>query len=217
MKIIFIIFIYLSIFSSNIYSQSDTLNENYFKNIQLVLKNDSSIKDVRYICEKYKNGIIEAQHIYVKFNNDSIDRYWRLGKCFHYYKNGKMKTITNVDLLTKTHNSIDINFTENGDTSWTSVYENYNSKMVPFNTIFSQAGFGKIYEMTTDKYTDIKYKNGIKHKSVTYDYVDDGWLKVKAMFYKNVGSIGRIEDYNDRLIQVENYVRMKNNKTTPNK
>jgi hypothetical protein len=158
MRVYMIFVIFSSIIVSEVNGQTDTINFSYYQYLQNILSKDSSIKDFRYVCNKYKNGKIKDQHMYVKYKSDSIERFWRIGKCFYYYENGNLESSTDIDLILKKHVGIGLSLDEKGDTTWATFWGNLNGKVLPTNTIFSVDGLGKIYEMYPDKYKEILEK-----------------------------------------------------------
>lgn len=203
MRAIFLVLCTITFLTGKLFGQTDTINEYYFTNLQTLLAKDSTIKDIKYVCKRHKNGKVEEQHMYVKYKTDSIERFWRLGKCFHYYENGNLKASTNIDLVLKKFVGIGLNLDIKGDTTWATFFSNENGRTFPTVTIFKQGDLGKVYEMIPDKYTDVFYKKGKRKKaSITICNSKNCYTPIK-IYYKNDGTIDRVEDMTETYKELE--------------
>jgi hypothetical protein len=100
MKIYFVTTI-ITLFSLNLAFCQKGFNKDYYQNLKSELLKDSAISDVRLNERKYNNGIQKRMFVMVKFKNDSINRYWTVGKLESYYKNGHLKESSIYDLKSK--------------------------------------------------------------------------------------------------------------------
>ncbi len=105
-------------------SSQDKYNIDYFIKLKDYLKRDSSIKEYKFIEDKYWGGQIKQQLMLVKYKDDPIDRYWRLGKSFSYFKNGKIAGIDNVDLINKVLVDTLIGYYRNGNIHMMIIWQN---------------------------------------------------------------------------------------------
>lgn len=191
-------------FSFKLYGQIDTLNQSYFENLKKDLLKDSSIIDIKYVCETYSNKAIKTQHIYVKYKDDKINGYWRVGKCFHYYPNGKIELVSNIDISTKKYNGLTASIDQNGDTLETTIWENYKNKTMPPDVIYKIDTIGEIHELYPDKITEIKYKKGKRKSAITSIYIGDNTMtNLMEIYYNKDGSIDKIKDYSDQVSEIE--------------
>jgi hypothetical protein len=194
---ILVLIIPLILMTTNAFGQSDTINSAYFSRLQEILSKDSLIKDYRYVCNKFKSGKIKEQHMYVKYKTDSIERFWRIGKCYHYYENGNLESTTDVDIILKKHVGKSVNLDINGDTTSATFWGNQNGKVMLVFTVFSVDNLGRIYEMYPDKYIDVTYKKGKRKKAVITLCNGQYCYTSSKIYYKKDGTIDRIEDFND--------------------
>jgi len=82
-------------------SNNDTINHSYFNILKIVLSQDESIKTIKFEEKHYWNGKLKSQYMYVSLNNDSVERFWSVGKGFWFHKNGKLKGFLSHDIKTK--------------------------------------------------------------------------------------------------------------------
>lgn len=198
MRIIILTIIQLLIFQL-INGQNDTLNQSYFSQLKKELQADSIINQIKYKCKLYDNGTVKEQHMYVKYKNDSIDRFWRVGECFHYYENGQLMSNTNIDIKSRVFTAQSISYTEQGDTSLITIWDNYKGRTFPIHTVFNQGDLGKVYELQPDLYHEITFKNGIRIKKKTTLCPKDYCMTLRIEYYKKDGSIKNIKDNSSQL------------------
>jgi len=159
MKIYFIATI-ITLFSFNLAFCQKGFNANYYQNLKSELLKDSDINDVRLNDKNYNNGIQKRMFASVNFKNDSISRYWIIGKLESYYKNGQIKESSNYDLKSKFIGGKYIHFRKNGK-------------------VFYEIDF---YEHSSGYYTTKYYKSYFKlpDSGLAKFYLKDGRLGVEG-------------------------------------
>lgn len=197
------------IISSKAYSQLDTTNEHYFTNLSLELSRDSTVKDIKYICEHYNNSQIKAQHLYVKFKKDTVDGYWRVGKCFHYYESGQLQFVSNIDLTTRKYDGITASLDLNGDTLSAAIWGNYHNRLMPPNSTYSVDSVGNVYELHPDMVTTINYKKGKRKSAETDVFTGYYTVNLSKVYYKKDGTIDRVKDNTAEVLEIEKQGKMK--------
>jgi hypothetical protein len=206
-KVALLILIFLFNFTGHLYCQIDTINESYFKNLQKDLLTDPTVKDVKYVCERYNGTSIKTQHIYVMYKTDTIVGYWRVGKCFHYYPNGNLELFSNINLVTKKYDGITAGLGLNGDTLEVTIWGNYKNRMIPPNVVYKIDSIGQIHELHSDELTNIKYKKGKRKSAETSVFLGDYMTKLREVSYNKDGSVDKVKDYSEQVSKLEKKVK----------
>jgi hypothetical protein len=116
----------LIFFCISIYSQ-DTLNERYFSKLIDNITKTTDIKDYKLIIKRFHNNHIKEQRLIVKYNSDSIDRYWRIGQYFAYYRNGNIKISEKIDPYKRIRTDTAYNFYKKGKIKYIIIWNNENT------------------------------------------------------------------------------------------
>ena len=116
---IYLVATIITLFSFNHAFCQKGLKADYYQNLKSELLKDSSIIDVKLNDQKYRNGIQKRIFTTVKLKNDSINRYWFVGKSESYYKNGQLKESSTYDLKGKFAGSKHIFLRKNGNSQQT--------------------------------------------------------------------------------------------------
>ena len=65
-------------------------NESYYKKLLVELEENDRIADVELFKKTYKGGTIKTVFVKAKFKEDNSNRYWLVGRCQGFYKNGQL-------------------------------------------------------------------------------------------------------------------------------
>lgn len=172
-------------------------SEKYFIDKKKELEKSDKFKEVVVKKTYFKNGKLKKHSLYVKLNNDSIDRYFHVGKCFEFYKNGRIGLFHHVNPQSFIESEISFFYKKNGklidiyiskfgggikslipDTS--SLY-NFNSKFILIDYIDENVKLvpsPKIdiinglptYDLFPETYTSLIFKEGVIKERTNYRY-----------------------------------------------
>jgi hypothetical protein len=187
-KIIVLTFLLQIFLAVNIFAQ-DTINFKYYDNLKFVLKKDLSLNEIKYIETRYSNGKIKFQGILVKLKNDSNNRFWQVGKSFGYYKNGKLKGYSNVDLITKTQIDTSYWYDKYGRPKKITIFSDCLNNRLLANTVFKNQ-----YVYYPCKFTEMIYINGkiwIKRDQVYCEKKRNLYIDGEVIYYKDDGMINK--------------------------
>lgn len=172
------------------YCQLDTINNKYFSNLRTTLSKDSNVKEVKFVQKRifHNKGIIQS--MYVKYNNDQNNRYWRIGKEFIYNtSNNSLGYISNVNVQNKVLSDTSYSYNENGTLAGLYIYNlKYDSTVAikKANSLLS-AIFGNYYERIPNLYKSIEYScNGDTITEKTYKYTEiEGFVLDGDVIYRD--------------------------------
>jgi hypothetical protein len=194
-----IIFAIVVLFQSlPIYTQ-DTLNAAYYKNLVEILIIDQNVKKTKLIQKYLANGEYFKQELYVKYKDDPLNRFWRIGRDFGYDAKNKNLVFTSyVDIKSKILSDTSFSYDENGKISMLIIYNTNSNRIIPVKIKFSFFSiFRKYYENTPSQFKIIMFHNSKKTYEEQYCYFDNkGFLKDGEMtYYKEDGTMDKVVKY----------------------
>jgi len=92
-----LVFLAICIFIINEGFGQTNSDKAYFENLQNTLINNSDVESVKMQNKEYKNGTQKFIYVLAKSKSDSLNRFWFVGRCVEYYKNGQLKYSSNYD------------------------------------------------------------------------------------------------------------------------
>jgi hypothetical protein len=119
MRTLEVIIIIFFLFSYTAYSQKQTPSA-YKDSVTKVLKQRTDIADFFFDEEYHSNKQLAQQKLYVKYKTDSIDRYFQVGQCFHYRRNGMLMQYHEIDINTLIETGLLVTYNKKGEIKWSS-------------------------------------------------------------------------------------------------
>lgn len=144
----------------NAYSQMDTINATYFANLKVILSKDPNIKQIKFVQKKIADDKGFRQIMYVKFKNDSKNRYWHVGKEFIYNSsNNSLGAVRNADLIKGILIDTSYYYDENNHIIALEVFDSKSEFTIPVKQLegFWSWIFSKYFENSPNIYSTTQY------------------------------------------------------------
>ncbi len=205
------LFIYsLFVFTGNLANAQDALNQPYFDSLRQVMSRDSNVRKIKFIQTRYLNRNIESQRLFVKYEDDTTNWYWQVGKSFVYYKNGQLSDFDKVDIETKSLTDTSYFYNKAGEPLEIIIYKNIShERKVGVRILFEFKYFFNINKFCVKwpyQFISILYNEGKVYSKHPYtlskelEYVLDG----KVIAYDENGAVCKVEKYDmGKLIEEE--------------
>ena len=193
-----VMFLAISLGCPIVANTQDTINAYYFNNLKELLLKDPNVYKTKYIQKHIFSGKMLTQELYVKYKNDTLKRYWRIGKNFYYHNNGKLAFKSFVDIKSKILNDTTYYYDEQGKIIRVYIYDQDYPEIIPVKKVSDFFSiFSKFYENLPGKYKRIEFCDGTKlyEESRIYSEGKGFLLDGDAVYYKTDGTIDKVIKY----------------------
>ena len=166
----------------------------YFSSTLKMLVSMKEVKSALVNQKKYLNGKIKSQELLVAYKNDSLGRYWQVGRSYRYYKDGKIMSYVNIDLKHGVLVDTAFDYYSNGKVSRMMIWENDSN----YTSVEAKSQFSIEWQKFPMKYRIVQFdKQGNKKSDIACRVVegttviDDPDADKEGMLDSKVASAGK--------------------------